>query len=94
MWEDPGFVLFEAALSNTPIISSNCRNGFIEVIKNDKNGFLFASNNVEDLVDKYNQFKLSDKFEIKRKCVSAKKYIKKYKIYSHFIKLSSILKSI
>ena len=27
LWEDPGFVIVEAALSNIPIISSNCPNG-------------------------------------------------------------------
>ena len=92
LWEDPGFVLFEAALSNTPIISSNCRNGPVDIMDNEKNGFLFDNNNVEDLVDKYNQFKLLNEFEVKKKSISAKKYIKKYTIYNHFNKLSSILK--
>ena len=59
---------------------------------NEKNGFLFDNNNVEDLVDKYNQFKLLNEFEVKKKSISAKKYIKKYTIYNHFNKLSSILK--
>ena len=27
LWEDPGFVLIEAGLSNLAVISSNCRNG-------------------------------------------------------------------
>ena len=27
LWEDPGFVLIEAAISNTFIISSDCKNG-------------------------------------------------------------------
>ena len=44
---------------------------------NEKNGFLFDNNNVEDLVDKYNQFKLLNEFEVKKKSISAKKYIKK-----------------
>jgi glycosyltransferase involved in cell wall biosynthesis len=92
LWEDPGFVLFEAALSNTPIISSNCRNGHLDIMDNEKNGFLFDNNNVEDLVDKYNQFKLLNEFEVKKKSISAKKYIKKYTIYNHFNKLSSKLK--
>ena len=92
LWEDPGFVLFEAALSNTPIISSNCRNGHLDIMDNEKNGFLFDNNNVEDLVDKYNRFKLLNEFEVKKKSISAKKYIKKYTIYNHFNKLSSILK--
>ena len=81
LWEDPGFVLFEAALSNTPIISSNCRNGPVEIINNEKNGFLYSNNNLEDLVNKYDQFKSTDEGELKTKLISAKKYIKKGDIF-------------
>ena len=31
LWEDPGFVILEAALSNTFVISSNCPNGPDEI---------------------------------------------------------------
>ena len=48
LWEDPGFVIVEAALSNIPIISSNCPNGPREIIE--KNGYLFQNNNLESLL--------------------------------------------
>ena len=38
------------------------------------------------------KIKLLNEFEVKKKSISAKKFIKKYTIYNHFNKLSSILK--
>ena len=35
-WEDPGFVLIEAALCRTFVISSNCNNGPTEFLDNNK----------------------------------------------------------
>ena len=42
LWEDPGFVLIEAALNNVNIISSDCPNGPREILP--KNGILFVNN--------------------------------------------------
>ena len=44
LWEDPGFVILEAALSNTNIISSDCPNGPTEFLNQGKNGILFKNN--------------------------------------------------
>ena len=35
LWEDPGFVLIEAGISNTIILSSDCPNGPKEIVKNE-----------------------------------------------------------
>ena len=43
LWEEVGFVIVEAALSNLFIISSNCPNGPTEFLDY-KNGNLFNSN--------------------------------------------------
>ncbi len=40
-WEDPGFVIIEAAACNKVIITSNVESGPREFIDNNKNGFLF-----------------------------------------------------
>lgn len=45
LWEDPGFVLLEAAYLNVPIIASDCLNGPTEILKNGLGGFLFKNNN-------------------------------------------------
>ena len=41
LWEDPGWVLIEAASVNTTIISSNCPNGPVEFLSNGEGGYLF-----------------------------------------------------
>ena len=52
LWEDPGFVLVEAAMCNLVLISSDCPNGPTEFLNNGEFGFLYKSNSTEDLVDK------------------------------------------
>ena len=42
-WEDPGFVLIEAAATKIPLISSNCKNGPKEFINNDQRGYLYQN---------------------------------------------------
>ena len=44
LWEDPGFVIIEAALSNLFVISSDCKNGPNEFLLNGKAGLLYSSN--------------------------------------------------
>ena len=52
-WEDPGFVLIEAAVCRSLILSSNCPNGPKEFLKNGIGGYLFKNNNLIDLSEKY-----------------------------------------
>jgi glycosyltransferase involved in cell wall biosynthesis len=53
LWEDPGFVLIEAAFCRTLVLSSNCNTGPKEIIQNNINGILFESNNLESFIDKF-----------------------------------------
>ena len=75
--EDPGFVILEAALSNTFIISSNCPNGPNEILSSGKNGLLFKNNNLSDLLSKFDEFKNLNKDQIHSKKILAKKKIKR-----------------
>ena len=50
LWEDPGFVLVEAAYSNLFIISSNCKNGQEKFIMEME--FLLFNNNKRSLSKK------------------------------------------
>ena len=89
LWEDPGFVLVEAALSNLFIISSDCKNGPKEILLNGKGGFLFNSNEENALY-----YKLIDFVNYKRdkkKLILVKKDIKKYTIFQHSQALDNIL---
>ena len=89
LWEDPGFVIVEAALSNIPIISSNCPNGPEEIIE--KNGYLFQNNNLENLLKKFDEFLNANKDTIYKNKLILKKRIKKFSMFQHYKKLSKII---
>ena len=92
LWEDPGYVLIEAAMSNATIISSNCPNGPREILNNGENGYLFDSNSINDFKVKFLNFLKSDKNVIYQKKIKAKKNIKQYTLFSHYRMLSGYLK--
>ena len=51
LWEDPGFVIVEAAMCNLFIISSDCKNGPSEILEYGKGGILYKSNQDNALFD-------------------------------------------
>ncbi len=89
LWEDPGFVIVEAALAGVPIISSDCPNGPKEIIQN--NGFLFQNNDLNDLLIKFKDFLNTDEKLIYRNKVILKKRVKKFTLLEHYKKLSQII---
>ena len=89
LWEDPGFVLVEAALTNLPIISSKCPNGPEEIIKD--NGYFFKNNDLNDFYNKYEDFLNANKKEIYKNKVIIKKRVKKFTLLQHFRKLDQII---
>jgi len=91
LWEDPGFVLIEAALNNLLIISSDCKSGPKEIIKNENGGILFANNNVEDLKKKMIEFINLKEEDLKKKLIITKKNIKKYSLFNHYKQLENYL---
>jgi len=91
LWEDPGFVLIEAGLSNTIVISSNCKNGPEEILENGKNGYLFKNNNLNDLLEKFNEFKNEDNIKLLSKKLNLKKQLKKFTFFAHFNSLKNII---
>ena len=91
LWEDPGFVLIEAGLSNSIVISSNCKNGPEEILNNENNGYLFKNNDLKDLLKKFDEFKSEDKNKLFKKKLNLKKETKKFTFYSHFKSLNNII---
>tara|TARA_B100000767_G_scaffold108865_1_gene104368 strand:+ start:45889 stop:47034 length:1146 start_codon:yes stop_codon:yes gene_type:complete len=90
LWEEVGFVMVEAALTNLFIISSNCPNGPTEFLSEGKYGILFKNNVKGELSNslmKYTNLK-----NIKKHKFEIKKNIKKYTKYRHFLNLRNILK--
>ena len=91
LWEDPGAVMVEAAFCGKIVISSNCPNGPEEFLENEKGGYLFKNNDINDLENKINTF-LNDNQQIKfKKRVILKKNSKKYSLFRHYQKLNKIL---
>ena len=89
LWEDPGLVLIEAALSNVNIISSDCPNGPKEIVN--KNGLLFSNNDQADFLDKFEKFKNMTPKELFNNSLYTKKNIKKFTQFQHYKKLDNIL---
>ncbi len=90
LWEDPGFVLIEAAISNSTIISSNCPNGPYEIIKNDN--FLFSNNDKNDLLQKFiNLEKNTSENSIFSQKKDVKKRVKDFTKFNHYKNLIKIL---
>tara|TARA_B110000046_G_C12976437_1_gene391343 strand:- start:94 stop:1248 length:1155 start_codon:yes stop_codon:yes gene_type:complete len=93
-WEDPGFVLLEAAISRVPIISANCPNGPNEILSNNEAGYLYNSDDLDSFVNSFKKAK-NDKYEIiKNKKLKALKNSKNYTIFRHYLCLNKILKNI
>ena len=91
LWEDPGFVLVEAALMNKIVLSSNCPNGPKELLENEKNGFLFNTNSTNDFLRKFDEIQNSDKDLLLKKRKSFKKKIKEFTLINHYKILVSLI---
>ena len=90
-WEEMGFVIIEAALSNLFIISSNCPNGPSEFLNYGKVGILFENNKKNALYQsliKYSQ--LEEKIKYKNK-IQTKKNSANFTMFRHFKILNKIL---
>mgnify|MGYP001257304096 CR=1 FL=1 len=93
-WEDPGFVIIEAAFCRVPILSSDCPNGPKEILENGRSGYLFKSNNLEDLKIQHKKIRYEKKKYLYQKKLNALKNVKKYTLFYHYNKLTKILDSI
>lgn len=90
LWEDPGFVLIEAAYSNTLIVSSNCQSGPKEICGHNS-GFLFENNSVKSLIDNLQIALQISQEKRKIKIINAKKKVRKFTAFSHFKNLEKYL---
>lgn len=87
LWEDPGFVLIEAAFNNLFIVSSNCKNGPKEFLQNGENGIIYQSNSKNKLSESLEKFHEMSS-EIKNiKKLNAKKNCRIYSLFNHHNKL-------
>ena len=91
LWEDPGFVLIEAAYMNKTILSSDCPSGPKEILSNGDGGYLFKSLDDENFKTQYNFMINADNNSLKKKQIIAKKKIKEFSMFRHYNNLKKIL---
>lgn len=93
LWEDPGWVLIEAASVNRIIISSNCPNGPVEFLSNGDGGYLYDSNNKDSFLKVFREYK-NDSLQIKiKKTKITKKKVNGYTLFRHYCDLINNLKN-
>ena len=83
LWEDPGFVMIESAYLKKTIISSDCPSGPKEFIGKNRGGFLFSSNSLISLKNSIKNFLNSDKNNLDKKILYAKKKSFIYTVKNH-----------
>ena len=92
LWEDPGAVMIEAAFSNIPIISSDCKNGPTEFLMNSEAGYLFNNNDINSLKIQFSKFNNENNNVINQKILLAKINSRNYTMFNHFKSLIAIYK--
>ena len=94
LWEDPGFVLIEAGACKIPVFSSDCLEGPKEIIKDNINGILFKSNDLNDFLKNFDRFNnIINNKDLKNKLILNNLILtKKFSLFSHYLKLDKILK--
>ena len=91
LWEEVGFVIVEAAVSNLSIISSDCKNGPKEFLSYGEGGLLFNSNKNQALYNSLLLFMNTNEEEILKKKIKAKKNSSKFTMFRHQIQLKKLL---
>ena len=89
LWEDPGFVLIEAAYCRTPILSSDAWPGPVELIKNNYNGVVFETSNMNSFLKKFEIFSNLKKHENFR--LNNLRMCRKFTLCSHYNKLINLI---
>jgi len=91
LWEDPGWVIIEAAACNTLILSSDCKNGPSEIIEENKAGQLYKVGSEKDFINNFNIIINLNKSEIQKKILFAKKKSYFFSKFQHFNNLEKII---
>ena len=91
LWEDPGFVLIEAAAMNKIIVSSNCPSGPKEILKNGQGGFLFNTNDENNFLEVFKELQNSSEKQLRNKIINAKMMTKEFTLFRHYKMINEVL---
>jgi glycosyltransferase involved in cell wall biosynthesis len=89
LWEDPGFVLVEAAFSRTLILTNNSKPGPDELIKNNYNGIVYKQGDINDFQLKFD--KILNLKNINTLKINSLKSIKKFTLFSHYRQIKNLI---
>ena len=89
LWEDPGFVLIEAAFCRTPVFSSDAKPSPSELIENDYNGTTFKNNDKNSFLKNFKNY--LDNSKDKKIILNNLKLSKRFTIFNHYKKLSNLI---
>ena len=89
LWEDPGFVLIEAAFCRTPVFSSDAKPSPSELIENDYNGTTFQNNDKNSFLKNFKNY--LDNSKDKKIILNNLKLSKRFTIFNHYKKLSNLI---
>lgn len=92
-WEDPGFVLIEAAFMRTSILSANCPNGPVEILS-DNSGYLFQSEDIYSFLEQFKKFYADNENSKYEQKLKALKFSKKFTGFYHYKNFDKIINKI
>ena len=89
LWEDPGFVLIEAAFCRTPVFSSDAKPSPSELIENNYNGTTIKNNDKNSFLKNFKNY--LDNSKDKKIILNNLKLSKRFTIFNHYKKLSNLI---
>ena len=89
LWEDPGFVLVEAAFCKVPIFSSDAETGPSELIRNNINKTIFKKNNKKSFLSNFDNYLRNS--NNKKMILNNLKESRNFSIFNHYKKLNIFL---
>tara|TARA_E500000178_G_scaffold355226_1_gene427082 strand:+ start:1098 stop:2258 length:1161 start_codon:yes stop_codon:yes gene_type:complete len=90
-WEGSSLSMIDAAYIGIPILCSDCPSGRKEFINLNKRGYLYASNDDKDFMEKFDLMINANKNEINSKLIKAKKETKKYTLFQFYKKFVAMI---
>lgn len=90
-WEGSSLSMIDAAYIGIPILCSDCPSGRKEFIDIDKRGYLYATNDDQDFIEKFNLMINEEKNKIQSKLIEAKKETKKFTLFQYYKKFVEMI---
>ena len=90
-WEGSSLSMIDAAYIGIPILCSDCPSGRKEFIDVDKRGYLYANNDDQDFIEKFNLMVNAEKNKIQLKLIEAKKETKKFTLFQYYKKFIEMI---